>query len=107
MKKLTSYAMAAFLMLSVIPMQLNAAPGITPVSTTATVPVGSAEVEVLTARLTEIKEMDRSNMSSAEKKALRKEVRSIKSELREQASGGVYLSVGALILIVLLLILLL
>lgn len=99
--------MAAFLMLSVMPMQLNATPGITPVSVPATVPVGSAEVEVLTARLTEIKEMDRSNMSSAEKKALRKEVRSIKSELREQAGGGVYLSVGALLIVVLLLILLL
>ena len=107
MKKLTTYAMAAFLMLSILPMQLSAMPGTTPVTTPTTTPVESAEVRVLTARLTEIKEMDLSNMKSSEKKALRKEVRSIKKELKEQASGGVYLSVGAILIIVLLLILLL
>lgn len=101
------YAMAALFMLSFMPLQLSAVTGTPPVSTTATIPVGSAEVEVLTARLTEIKEMDRSNMNMAEKKALRKEVRSIKKELKEQASGGVYISVGALLVVILLLILLL
>lgn len=107
MKNLTTYAMAAFLLLSVIPIQLNALPG-TPTATTPTsIPVESPQVQALTARLNEIKELDRSTMSSAEKKVLRKEVRSIKKELKEQASGGVYLSVGAILIIVLLLILLL
>ena len=56
-------------------------------------------------RLNEIKEMDMSSMSSSEKNELRKEVKAIEKEQRP--SGGVYISVGAAILIVLLLILLL
>jgi len=56
-------------------------------------------------RLNEIKEMDMSAMSSFEKNELRKEVRAIEKEQRP--SGGIYISVGAAILIVLLLILLL
>ena len=57
-------------------------------------------------RLEEIKAMDRSDMTRTEKKALRKEVKSIKKELAT-AGGGVYLSVGAIIIIILLLILIL
>lgn len=65
-----------------------------------------AKAEVLIKRLEEIKTMDKSNLTRVEKKALRKEVREIKSTLK--ASGqGVYLSVGAIIIIVLLLIILL
>jgi hypothetical protein len=45
-------------------------------------------------------------MKSSEKKALRKEVRAIKSELAA-TGNGVYFSVGAIIIIILLLILLL
>lgn len=75
---------------------------------TATVPptAASAEATQLLQRLDELKAMDKSNLSRAEKKALRQEVRAVKSELRE-IGGGVYLSVGAIIIIVLLLILLL
>src|SRR5689334_9250182 len=57
-------------------------------------------------RLEEIKGMDKSEMTSQEKKSLRKEVRGIHKELKT-ISGGVYLSVGAIIIIILLLILLL
>lgn len=56
-------------------------------------------------RLEEIKAMDTKSLSKKEKKALRGEVKQIKKELKE-VSGGVYLSVGAIILIVLLIILL-
>ena len=56
-------------------------------------------------RLEEIKAMDKTKLSKNEKKALRGEVKQIKKELKE-ISGGVYLSVGAIILIVLLIILL-
>lgn len=66
----------------------------------------SAEARILINRLEEIKALDKSDMTSTEKKALRKEVRSIKQSLKE-VGGGVYLSVGAIIIIVLLLILLL
>lgn len=66
----------------------------------------SAEAQAMVSRIEEIKAMDKSKMNSSEKKALRKEVRSIKKNLTE-LNGGVYLSVGAIIIIVLLLILLL
>jgi len=57
-------------------------------------------------RLNEIKEMNKSNLNSSEKKSLRKEVRSINRELKSM-NGGIYLSVGAIIIIILLLIILL
>ncbi len=59
----------------------------------------------LIGRLNEINAMDKSELNSSEKKQLRKEVRGIKSSLN-QLGEGVYLSVGALIIILLLLILL-
>jgi hypothetical protein len=65
----------------------------------------TAYANALLDRLNEINEMDMSAMSSSEKNELRKEVRAIQKEQRP--SGGVYISVGAAILIVLLLILLL
>jgi len=55
-------------------------------------------------RLIEIKNMDKSNLSRAEKKELRKEVKGLRKEARH---AGIYLSVGAIIIIILLLILLL
>lgn len=65
-----------------------------------------AKVQVMLDRLEEIKEMDKSELTRIEKKELRKEVRTIKKELRS-TGNGVYLSVGAIIIIILLLILLL
>jgi predicted PurR-regulated permease PerM len=62
--------------------------------------------KVLNERLIEIKEMDKSNMTAIERRELRSEVKAIKEELT-QVSGGVYLSIGAIIVIILLLILLL
>jgi ABC-type transport system involved in cytochrome bd biosynthesis fused ATPase/permease subunit len=57
-------------------------------------------------RLMEIKKMDKSNLSRTERKALRKEVKEIKTTLKA-SNNGVYLSVGAIIIIILLLILIL
>ena len=56
-------------------------------------------------RLETINAMDKSGLTRAEKKEFRVEVRTIKKDIK--ASGGVYVSVGALIIIILLLILLL
>ncbi|HEY5371361.1 MAG TPA: hypothetical protein VIJ75_20455 [Hanamia sp.] len=104
MKKITLVLMTACLSLTFIPMTSFAGnannPGI--VNTTAS---GSANSNALVVRINEIKNMDRSNMSSSEKKALRKELHTMKRESR--SNGGIYLSVGAIIIIVLLLILLL
>jgi hypothetical protein len=74
----------------------------TPVSATMT----PAELQVLIDRLEEIKEMDRSLMTKDEKKELREEIRNTKEEIKRNNSG-VYLSVGALLLIIILLIVLL
>lgn len=66
----------------------------------------SIHAEQLLSRLEEIKSIDKSKMTVAEKRQLRKEVRSIKAELRA-ISGGVYLSATAIIIILLILILIL
>jgi hypothetical protein len=106
MKKLSLYVFAAFMMFAVIPAQLQAATEPAPTAMAATKPSESELADALNARLVEINEMDKSNLSASEKKELRKEVRDIKSELKA-LKGGVYLSVGAIIIVVLLLILLL
>ncbi|RTY88654.1 hypothetical protein [Flavobacterium sp. RSP15] len=105
MKKVTFYLMIMVLSISVLPTQMLAAeknPNVI-LNTPKEVP---AEVKVLLNRLDEIKAMDRSSLTSVEKKELRKEVRTIKAELKS-TGNGVYLSVGAIIIIILLLILLL
>jgi hypothetical protein len=60
----------------------------------------------INARLVQIQSMDKSLLSAQEKKVLRKEVRAMKAEARE-SGGGIYLSIGAVILIIVLLIILL
>jgi hypothetical protein len=49
--------------------------------------------------------MDKSELNSSEKKELRKEVRKINAELRS-TGNGIYISVGAIIIILLLIIIL-
>ncbi|WP_316830843.1 hypothetical protein [Pedobacter aquatilis] len=66
----------------------------------------SAQLEKIKTRVEEIREMDKSNLTKAERKALRKELKEMKNQARA-ISGGVYLSVGAIIIIILLLILIL
>lgn len=63
------------------------------------------QLEKLEQRLEEIRAMDKKSLSKEEKRALRGEVGQIKKEMKA-LSGGVYISIGALILIALLLILL-
>lgn len=105
MKKIALCLMAACLSLSFLPLNsfagIPGSPGFPDTKTSA-----SIEANTLLLRLQEIKDMDKSDMSSSEKKALRKEVHSIRHELRRN-NNGIYLSVGAIIIIILLLILLL
>ena len=104
MKKRIIYLMIIMFSLSTFT-SVNAT-GIDPKATTTKTAEMTPEMRVMLNRLEEIKEMDKSEMSRAEKKELRKEVRAIKAEAN--ASGnGLYLSVGAIIIIILLLILLL
>ncbi|MEA5256236.1 hypothetical protein VB264_00465 [Arcicella aquatica] len=108
MKKLKKYLLITVLFMLVVPVSVQAETSeLEKVKTEkAASPEVKAEVKSMMNRLEEIKAMDKSNMSSAEKKALRQEVRSIKKSMKE-VGGGVYLSAGAIIIIVLLLILLL
>lgn len=79
-------------------------PGTSPANSPAT--TENPRAQQLVHRLEEIKGMDKSELTGSEKKDLRKEVKGIKKEMKA-LSGGVYLSVGAIIIIILLLILIL
>ncbi|HWA34437.1 MAG TPA: hypothetical protein VG737_09925 [Cyclobacteriaceae bacterium] len=68
-------------------------------------PLTAAEVTAMQERLEQIKAMDVGSLSRPERKAIKQEVKSIKKKM--DSSGGIYISVGAVILIVILLILLL
>ncbi len=76
----------------------NGTPG-----TTTEVPKEVLKNQIET-RLVEIRDMDKTNLTSSEKKDLRNEVKDLKKQAR---NGGIYLSVGAIIIVILLLILLL
>jgi hypothetical protein len=105
MKKLPIYLMMIILSLNFFPTQLSAKEK-NPTEISSNPKDPSPEVKIMLDRLEEIKAMDKSAMTRVEKKELRKEVRAIKANL--QSTGkGVYLSVGAIIIVVLLLILLL
>jgi Skp family chaperone for outer membrane proteins len=104
MKKTALCLMALGLSLAFHPMQSNATAIVAPSS--VVVPTEPADVSKSITRLNEIKDMDKSNLSNSEKRELRKEVKSLKKEIRSN-SRGIYLSVGAVIIIVLLLILIL
>ena len=105
MKKFTLYTMVMIASLTFLPNQSIAAEK-NPTSISNNPKEVPSEVKVLMLRLDEIKAMDKSNLTSADKKVLRKEVRAIKSRMRSNGNG-IYLSVGAIIIIILLLIILL
>jgi methionine-rich copper-binding protein CopC len=108
MKKIIICLMAAILSLTILPVQSFASTKEVHTSLVAKKPAEtkeSAEARALELRLNEIKAMDMSKLKSSDKKELRKEARSIKRELKD-ISGGVYISAGALIVILILLIIL-
>ena len=107
MKKITFCLIASCLMfLTFQPSQTFAATKPTTTTEVVTNTAEAAKAKTMILRLNEIKEMDKSKLTSSDKKSLRKEVRSINRELKTM-NGGVYLSVGAIIIIILLLIILL
>jgi ABC-type transport system involved in cytochrome bd biosynthesis fused ATPase/permease subunit len=110
MKKVALGIMTTVLLLLFVPMQSEAKAIDNPFKLLKEKAEISVEAKAMVSRLEEIKLMDFSKMNSSEKKELRTEVKMLKSELQAQqlnSSGGIYISVGAAILIVLLLILLL
>ncbi len=108
MKKFILCLMATVLSLTLLPLQSFGAAKENPSSLVATKPsekTESSEAKSLLLRLNEIKEMDKSNLKSAEKKDLRKETRSIRRELKD-ISGGIYISAGVLIVVLIILLVL-
>jgi hypothetical protein len=105
MKKIIICVMATFLSVTFLPLQSKAA-ATEPSSLVAPKPAESSEVKTMELRINEIKAMDKSVMNPSEKKALRREVKSINHKLRD-ISGGIYVSAGVLILVLILLIVLL
>lgn len=103
MKKVIIHLLTLSLLLIFNPFESQATTTTTPDSIHVTTGDPTPEAAALLDRLAEIEAMDKSNLSAREKKALRKEVRAIKKGLGE-SSGGVYLSAGAIILIIVLLI---
>jgi hypothetical protein len=70
-------------------------------------PLTQEQVEQMINRIDEIKEMDKSELSRKERKELRREVREIKHRVAgAHTHGGIYISAGAVIIILLLIILL-
>jgi len=103
LKHLTAFLLAAFMLLNFIPTAVKA--NTVAVKNLPIAPADSTAATIVMARLTQIMHMDKKALSSTEKKALRTELRTIKNH--KELSGGVYLSAGAVLLIVLLIIILL
>lgn len=106
MKKIAMGLLAACLSLTFLPLQANASTNVPTTTTTVPSPAAAAEVKALELRLNEINAMDKTKLKSSEKKSMRKEVKSINHKLRD-IGGGVYVSAGALIVVLILLIVLL
>jgi hypothetical protein len=100
MKKLSISVLSALLLLATFPSVGYA--GTNPVETSTQ----TAEVDLLTNRLYVIHAIDKTELSKPEKKALLSEVKTIQSRLKTMENGGVYISVGAIIIILLLVIIL-
>lgn len=95
---------ASFLVLLAIAIPASSAT-IVPESS-ATARTEDARSQQLLQRLNDIKALDKSELTRLDKKALRKEVVSIKKEMKK-ITGGIYLSAAAVIIIILVLLLLL
>jgi len=109
MKKIILGLMTAAVMLLFIPAHAEDNSKVNPFAKKEKIEI-SSEAQAMIVRLEEIKAMDLTEKTKSEKKELRAEVKMIKSDLKAEnlnSSGGLYISVGAAILIVLLLILLL
>lgn len=106
MKKITFCLMTTCMALAFNPLHSKAENAVVSSSLVISKAAESAEAKTLIIRLNEINIMDKSKLNSSEKKNLRKEVRAINTKLAP-LGGGVYLSVGALVLILILLIILL
>jgi len=106
MKKITLCIITTCLLLTFQPMLSNAASNTAPAALVASKSTESAEANALLQRLNQINAMDKSSLKSSDKKQLRNEVLSIRHRY-DDIGGGVYISLGSVLLILILLIILL
>ncbi len=66
-----------------------------------------ARAEEIKARVLEIQSMDKSKLTSEDRKALRHELRDMNKESKALGSGGIYISLAGIVIIILVLILIL
>jgi len=97
---------AAFLLLFSLSASAQTSSGPSDLASSSTATAEAPRARQLMDRLETIKSTDRSTLTNHERKDLRKEVKEIRKEMKA-ASGGVYLSVGAILLVILVLILIL
>ena len=105
MKKILLGLMAVLMLSALLPSPSWAGIEIKKGVATSDKTITQKEADVLIDRLNEINEMDKSSLSSSEKKELRNEILSIKSQLLN--SPVLIISGGALLLLIILLIILL
>ena len=67
----------------------------------------AARIEVMKNRVQEIKETKKSELSRADRKDMRTELKTMNKEAKEIGHGGIYLTLGGIIIIILVLILVL
>lgn len=106
MKKTIYFALLAIFSLSAAPaFATESSKNATETSTATTNKLSEEEINSYKARVEEIRDMDKSEMTASEKKELKNEVKDIKETMRRD---GVYFYVGGttLLLIILILILL-
>ncbi len=65
-----------------------------------------AQLTQITNRVEQIRSLDKSNLSRAEKKALRSELQTMKKQANAISNSGIYLSVTALLVIIIILLIL-
>lgn len=63
--------------------------------------------EMIKMRVEEIKNMDKSNLTTAEKKELKAEMKMMRKEAKAIGGGGIYISLAGILIIILVLILIL
>lgn len=105
MKKIAACLMITCLSFTILPLSASAVVPTIPAALNAA-NANAEKVKTLELRLYEIKAMDKSKMKASEKKKLRKEVRAINKDIHE-IGGGVYVSAGAIIVVLILLLVLL
>lgn len=106
MKKIIGYLLATVLLFASVPVSLKGATVRTETTNSTTNAADKARAQVLIDRLYEIRAMDKSKLTAGEKKGIGQEVRLINKQLHS-IGNGIYISAGALIVILILVLILL